>query len=695
MIVTLAAALSLATSLAMDVPYLAQTDALCGGAAAAMVFRYWGDVHADPQEFSPIVDRRAGGIATGALVDAVRRRGWQAVELAGGSADLQTRLVARQPVVVLIADRGPRYHYVVVVGKTADGVVIHDPAWGPSRAIKDVEFDRIWRASGNWGLVIVPPPPASFPDSSPSPSEPAGSAILSRLRSSEEVSSAGEPRRSASGVQATESRPKSSCDSLLAAALDDIRSSGDAAFDRADNVLDRVRQACPQSAGPLRELAGVRFAQRRWKDAVALSRAALLREPTDEYALDVLGSSLFMQDDPVGALRAWNRIDRPRVNLIRITGVRHTRHQAVAETLGIQPNMLLTADLFERARRRLEALPDRSTVRLALRPEADGFASIDVVVIERSGVPRTTADWTAVGARALATQSVAVTVPGGTGQGELWSAEWRFWHNRPRFGMAFETSRPGGLPGLWRVDASWQRESFASSGTATAAITESRMHGALTVSEWLTPRLRYAISGGFDSWNGSRKAAVVGAAMEQRLFGDRASIEVHANDWIPAGGSEGFQSAGGRLHIRSSAAPRGWVALATAGVDRVTRAAPLDLWPGAGDGQTRAPLLRAHPLTENGVIALGSASAFGRSLVYGSAEAQRWFDRPWLAHFGIAGFVDIARASRRESGDMSPPHVDVGTGLRLRIPGMPGALRIDGAHGLRDGAQALTFGWQF
>jgi len=676
MIVTLAAALSLATSLAMDVPYLAQTDALCGGAAAAMVFRYWGDVHADPQEFSPIVDRRAGGIANGALVDAVRRRGWQAVELAGGSADLHTRLVDRQPVVVLIADRGPRYHYVVAVGKTADAVVIHDPAWGPSRAIKDVEFDRLWRASGNWGLVILPP--------------------RSRLRPAEEESSSGEAGRSIHREQAAGSRPESYCDRLLAAALDDIRSSGDGPFDRADDVLDRVRQSCPQSAGPLRELAGVRFAQRRWKDAAALSRAALIREPTDAYALDVLGSSLFMQDDPVGALRAWNRIDRPRVNLVRITGVHHTRHQTLAETLGIQPNMLLTADLFERARRRLEALPDHSTVRLALRPEADGYASIDVVVIERSGVPRSTADWTAVGARALAMQSVAATVPGSTGQGELWSAEWRFWQNRPRLGMAFETLRPGGLPGLWRVDASWERESFASSETATtAAITESRLHGALTVSDWLTPRLRYSISGGFDSWNGDRKAAVVGVAIEQHLFGDRASIEVHANDWIPAGGTEGFQSAGGRLHIRSSAAPRGWVALATAGADRVTSAAPLGLWPGAGDGQTRAPLLRAHPLTENGVIALGSESAFGRSLVYGSAEAQRWFDRPWLAHFGIAGFADIARASRRESGDMSPIHVDVGTGIRVRIPGMAGALRIDAARGLRDGAGAFTVGWQY
>jgi hypothetical protein len=39
MIAALAAALSLAASLAIDVPYLPQTDALCGGAAAAMVFR--------------------------------------------------------------------------------------------------------------------------------------------------------------------------------------------------------------------------------------------------------------------------------------------------------------------------------------------------------------------------------------------------------------------------------------------------------------------------------------------------------------------------------------------------------------------------------------------------------------------------------------------------------------------------------
>ena len=36
-----------------------------------------------------------------------------------------------------------------------------------------------------------------------------------------------------------------------------------------------------------------------------------------------------------------------------------------------------------------------------------------------------------------------------------------------------------------------------------------------------------------------------------------------------------------------------------------------------------------------------------------------------------------------------------GVGLRIKIPGTPGVLRADVAHGLRDGAGALTFGWLF
>jgi hypothetical protein len=204
------------------------------------------------------------------------------------------------------------------------------------------------------------------------------------------------------------------------------------------------------------------------------------------------------------------------------------------------------------------------------------------------------------------------------------------------------------------------------------------------------------VSAGFDAWNGSdRKAAAIGGAIERHWFGDRAALDVHATNWMGVASSPGFQSAGVRLHLQSSSELRGWVALGTAGADRISDGAPIGLWPGAGDGHARAPLLRAHPLLEDGVIGLGPSSVYGRSLSYGGVEAQRWFDKPQLARVGLAGFVDVARATRRAAGDASPTHLDVGTGVRLRIPGAAGVLRADVAHGIRDGANAVTLGWQF
>src|SRR5881275_1298282 len=111
MLTTLAAALSLATSLSIDVPYLPQTDALCGGAAVAMVFRYWGDTHADVQEFAPLVDRRAGGIANDALTRAITARGWRTSQVGSSMNALGARVHDGQPVIVLLPDRGNLYHY--------------------------------------------------------------------------------------------------------------------------------------------------------------------------------------------------------------------------------------------------------------------------------------------------------------------------------------------------------------------------------------------------------------------------------------------------------------------------------------------------------------------------------------------------------------------------------------------------------
>ena len=113
---------SFLVALTLNVPFLPQTPALCGGAAVAMVFRYYGDRHADVQQFEPLVDRRAGGIADDVLVEAVRQRRWRAVPLAGfDRPPAGSPGGAAQPLVLLLEDRPGRYHYVVAVGVDGEG----------------------------------------------------------------------------------------------------------------------------------------------------------------------------------------------------------------------------------------------------------------------------------------------------------------------------------------------------------------------------------------------------------------------------------------------------------------------------------------------------------------------------------------------------------------------------------------------
>jgi len=51
----------------LDVPFIAQSESLCGGAAAAMVLRYWGERGLTAESFASLVDASAAGIRTNAL----------------------------------------------------------------------------------------------------------------------------------------------------------------------------------------------------------------------------------------------------------------------------------------------------------------------------------------------------------------------------------------------------------------------------------------------------------------------------------------------------------------------------------------------------------------------------------------------------------------------------------------------------
>src|SRR5688572_29157985 len=147
---------SLVVALSLAVPYLPQTEALCGGAAAAMVFRYLGDTHADIEAFAPLVDKRTGGIADHVLVKAIEERGWRSLRFSGSVETLAEQIQNWRPVVILVHDRGTLFHYLVVTGVEPDAVIVHDPTWGPSRRITVPDLMRVWRPAGFWSLVILP-----------------------------------------------------------------------------------------------------------------------------------------------------------------------------------------------------------------------------------------------------------------------------------------------------------------------------------------------------------------------------------------------------------------------------------------------------------------------------------------------------------------------------------------------------------
>jgi peptidase C39-like protein len=666
---------TLIVALSLVVPYLPQTEALCGGAVAAMMYRYWGDVHADVQQFAPLVDERAGGIATDVLARAIEERGWQTFRVTGSVELLQEQIDKGRPVMILVADRGIRNHYLLVTGIEEGAVIVHDPTWGPSRRIVFDDLLVAWEPTGFWSLVVLPGengPPSNAGDGArgerPSPFVDDG-----HVEQAERQDRAGAGR----------------CDVLM---NDAIARATDRPMSEAYEILEGVHAQCPTDATPLREMAGVRFAEGRWRDAEDLAKQAIVLDGKDGYAPQVLASSRFMQSDLPGALRAWNRAGKPAVNLVEISGLERTRFQTVASATGLSPNMLLTASAFRRAERRLQQMPRFAEARLTFAPEADGYVTVNAAVVER-GVPRGVSEWAASAAVAAIDREARVTLPGATGQGEMWSASWRWWDTRPRMAFGFAAPGLGRLRGVWSVEASWESQQYH------PTFTEARTHGALSYGDWLTGNLRYTMSVGMDNWHGPSfggRTVFAGGSLEHRWRDDRWTIAGNATVWSEPSGGSVFHTVAARVRFNSTAGADKWVYLADAGVERAADGAPLALWPRAGEDMRERVLLRAHPVLRDGVIDLTGSSVLGRTLLHTQGEVQRWMASAGPARIGAAVFADVGRTLRTAATQpAASTQIDVGAGVRMRTPGIHGVLRVDFARGLRDDAKAVTVGWQF
>jgi peptidase C39-like protein len=623
----------------LDVPFISQSEALCGGAAAAMVMRYWGARGLDADSFAHLVDRSASGIRTTTLIEDIRRRGWTATAIAGTNETIARELANGRPILTLIEDRPGTFHYIVIIGTTPRAVVYHDPARTAFRTMSRDDFDRRWAQAGRWMALVVP-----------------GTVVVDP------------PNPAPSGVVA---------ETPCAALIDEgVRLAQNNDLDGAERRLTGAL-SCGGSA-PLRELAGLRLLQRRWSEVSDLAAAAVAEDPSDSHAWRLLATSRFVEDDRIGALDAWNHVGEPRVDLIRVDGLVRTRQRVVEDMLPIRRDQLLTHRGYVHARRQLRELPSASATELTFVPEPAGLVELRATVAERSLVPSDRWTLATLGVVAAFRREIEVSTGALTGGGERVTVGWRYWPGRPRLGAAIAAPAPWG--GLWGVDAFTERQPF----TGDQLPTSERRGAHASMSNWVTPWARATMRGGLEEWQGVDTFGMLGSGLRLLTFDERVDGRIDVTGWKAA---RSFATMEAVATMRSSTERRGLVFVGRFGVGVASVGTPADIWFAGDTGRARSVTLRAHPLITDGEIRV---DRIGRHIVHSSGEAQKWWEGKARIRVGAAAFVDAASVDRRAES-RARRDVDVGIGARLAVPGVSGVLRIDVAKGVRDGATALSF----
>jgi Peptidase C39 family len=452
---------------------------------------------------------------------------------------------------------------------------------------------------------------------------------------------------------------------------------------------------CPRSSDPYREAAGLEFRRENWTGAAALAEEAVTRDPDDGLAWRLLATSRFLGGRREQALEAWNQVGEPKVDLVRIEGLVRTPFRPLYAYLGRSSGGLLTAESLRRTERRLAALPALQGSRVGYRPLGGGRARLEAAIVERPTMesPRFWLVESAV--RGLTEEAVGLELANLTAAGDDLRLLGRWQPNRPRVAVAAAAPRALGLPGVVTVEGLWDEQSYRLAlGPPQAGegdpVRERWRHAAVSLDNWWTADLRAGISLAVDDWSGRGRHFSLAAELDRRFAGDRVSLGGRLAGWAPSSGGPGFAAATLRASARTRPAVKGAGVRFDLSYDAATAGAPLALWPGAGTGLGRSLLLRAHPLLRDGVIA---GPAFGRRLVRAGLEAEAPLTSIGPIKLRGAAFVDAARVLSPEA---SPARtlVDVGAGLRVRLPWRGSALRVDLATPWGALRPRFSGGWQ-
>lgn len=155
------------TGIWLDVPFVRQQKNGCGAASIAMVMKYWqrqqglpaGSGSDDPQQIQrALYNRPAKGIYASAMERYFRQHDFRTFAFAGQWNDLKENLEKGRPLIVALKPGGAELHYVVVAGLDWQQHVVlkNDPAQRKLLKQERSDFEKEWKAAGNWTLLAVP-----------------------------------------------------------------------------------------------------------------------------------------------------------------------------------------------------------------------------------------------------------------------------------------------------------------------------------------------------------------------------------------------------------------------------------------------------------------------------------------------------------------------------------------------------------
>ena len=649
----------------LTVPYLPQTEALCGGASAAMVMRYWGARDVYPDAFAPLVDRSAGGIHTSALVSALEARRWTAVAGPGDAARWRSRsraAVRSSPSSKIAPDgfttssscRRQRPDRVCTIRRgRRRGGRRHDIRCDVAE-VAALDADPAAAAGGSHAAAARPDPGRPMRDAT-------------RRRSTEPCAGRGR----ATGSALAESRRES-------------RRAARAGRPRRRRARGRRRRGASWPGSTRSRRSGTRRRNTRAR-AVAL-------DPADAHAWRILATAEYVQSRRSRGARRMEPHRRAASRISSTSRGSSTRATWSSPTRSASaPRELLTPDALRlaRAARARGARDRRSRASPFIRRES-GRAQIDVSVVERDRGPTTYASWLGIGSARRPTGELAASFANVSGGGDSAAVAWRWWAHRPMIAASYAAPAPRAAAALATRclprDADLRRRGLRRNAHARGRVADGQQLDRLSET---------GIGDGGDRRSrGGRSAAHRGPVGRVEFWPviDRAG----------ARGRRGRLARRGRI-VRGRSTPRSRCALRRRvrghglarrrrRIARSTQSSPASIWPGADTGHARDVLLRAHPAARR--------RNHQRRRLRPAPRVRQRRGPAWRiaatkcpVRLAPAAFVDIARASRG-LGDNDPI-----ARRSMRVPACGcrcsgiGVLRIDVAHGLRDGRTAFSVGW--